>query len=176
MTTARDRQHQRAAKRANKPSSGKQIDELADRAETSGCDKCGTRFAELLPYYICRIIPDGGFSVCCADCCHANAHPLLLAAYHGDGDPWSKDDRAWFARHPNRRWRLRKPIPGELAASGGVDIDAFSRQTKQRGEQIAIVVFQAEVGKRARRAIAIPATDPLDATDTVVKRGYRPWR
>jgi hypothetical protein len=172
MSTARDRQQQRAAKRTIGPPTGKQVDALADRAEESGCDRCGTRFAELLPYYICRIIPDGGFSVRCSDCCHAHAHPLLLAAYHGDGDPWSKDDRAWFATHPNRRWRMRKPIPGELAASAAeIDVDAFSRQTKQRGDQIAIVSFQAEVGKRIRRIVAIPTSDPPSSfTDAGIVR------
>jgi hypothetical protein len=84
MSTACDRQQQRAAKRANKPPSGKQIEELADRAEASGCDRCGTRFAELLPYFICRTTAYA-FSVRC--------------------DLLQTERRAGLRWHILRRWR-----------------------------------------------------------------------
>jgi hypothetical protein len=39
MTGAWDRQQQRAAKRANKPPSEKELEELADRAEAAALDQ-----------------------------------------------------------------------------------------------------------------------------------------
>ena len=168
MSTACDRQQQRAAKRANKPPSGKQIEELADRAEASGCDRCGTRFAELLPYFICRTTAYA-FSVRCENCSRLSAEPVFVGIYYGGGHPWSAEDRAWFAKHSNRRWRLRTPFPGELspAALGGLctaeRMDAFIVKARKQSLVVAIATYQAEVGKRLRKVVAVPTRDPLES-------------
>ena len=59
-----NRQQRRAADRKLPP---RHITErLAERAETTGCDRCGARFGDLLPYFITRTASD--FSVRCGNC------------------------------------------------------------------------------------------------------------
>jgi hypothetical protein len=171
MSGARNRQRQWAAAEP----SAKQIDELATRAETSGCDRCGIRFAELLPYYMCRTT-GGGFSVRCADCSRIAAEPVLLAAFHNTGgDPWSKDDRDWFAAHPNRRWRLRDPWRGEAAALAigdpSIDVEMFRTDAARRGLRMAVAIVKVAIGKRLRSVVAIATSDPFDSfTDAGIIR------
>jgi hypothetical protein len=160
---ARNSQQQRAARRANGPPSAERMDQLATRAETSGYDRCGARFADLLPYFICRTIT-GGFSARCADCSRVDAAPVLLAECHGTGgNRRSQDDRDWFAAHANRRWRLHEPWRGEAAALAighpFIDVEA------------AITTFQVAIGKRQRTIVAVATSDRLDSfTDLGIAR------
>jgi hypothetical protein len=85
--------------------------------------------------------------------------------YPSDGDPWSSDDRDWFAAHPARRWRLREPWPGETAslAPGDPVTAAFSADAERQGLRLAIATFQVERGKRQRAIVAVSTTDTLDS-------------
>jgi hypothetical protein len=157
-----NRQQRRAAARKLPP---RHItDQLAERAETTGCDRCGARFGDFLPYFIVRTASD--FSVRCGDCLDG-VTPVMVGAGFTGGDPWSQDDRAWFAAHPTRRWRLREPWPGELASLTIVDevardhLAAFMEQIARRDLRLAIAVFQPMPGKRLRDLVGVGTTDPL---------------
>ena len=86
----------------------RELERLSNRAETTGCDRRGFRFAVALPYLICRTA-DGGFSVRCPVCA---ARVVAIAVQEIGEDPWVDADRQWFVAHPKRRWRLREAFPG----------------------------------------------------------------
>ena len=125
------------------------VDELVDRAETAGCDRCGGRFGEYVRYIIAAR-PVGGFTVRCPNCL-ADVTPLLNVLCIGGGDPWSNDDKAWFAAHPTRRWRLRELMPGEGQAPA------------PPGWQPAVAVCQHAPGVRSRHSVALRSSEPLDS-------------
>jgi hypothetical protein len=161
-----NRQQRRAAARELPPRPI--LERLAERAETTGCDRCGARFGDLLPYYIARS-DTRTWGVRCGDCLDG-VTPVAVGAGYTGGDPWSQDDRAWFVAHPTRRWRLREPWPGEQTAvtvdageAGHDRLDAFTEQLIRRGLRVAIAVFQPAPGKRARHPVGIPTADPLDS-------------
>lgn len=86
----------------------RELERLSNRAEKTGCDRRGFRFAVALPYLICRTA-DGGFSVRCPVCA---ARVVAIAVQEIGEDPWVAADRQWFVAHPKRRWRLREAFPG----------------------------------------------------------------
>ena len=99
----------------------RELERLSNRAETTGCDRCGFRFAVALPYLICRTA-EGGFSVRCPVCA---ARVVAIAVQEIGEDPRVAADRQWFVAHPKRRWRLREAFPGDIAASSPeLDVDA----------------------------------------------------
>jgi hypothetical protein len=66
--------------------------------------------------------------------------------------PWSKADREWFAAHPDRSHRLRRPFPGEMAT--------LARDGRDERPDDMIIVRQVAVGQRLRFACFGDA--PLD--------------
>lgn len=146
MSTSTNRRQRRAA---GHNLSKRIINELAERAETTGCDHCGCRFGEFVRYLIAAR-PTGGFTVRCPNCLDG-VIPILAGACFGGGDPWSNDDRAWFVAHPTRRWRLRELMPGEGQAPA------------PPGWQPAVAVCQHAPGVRSRHSVALRGSDPLDS-------------
>jgi hypothetical protein len=73
-------------------------------------------------------------------------------------EPMEHDDRAWFVAHPNRRWRLRDPGPGEMGAFGPAT-DAFAAA----GVRFAIAVFQLTPGMHDRHRVGLRTRDPFDS-------------
>ena len=160
-----NRQRRRAAARDLPPRPI--LERLAERAETTGCDRCGDRFGDLLPYYIARSAARA-WLVRCGDCLGDITVVAVGTGFLAGGDPWSGDDRAWFAAHPTRRWRLREPWPGEQTAvivdageAARDGLDAFSEEIIRRRLRIAIAVFQPAPGKRARLPVGVRTADPL---------------
>jgi hypothetical protein len=67
-------------------------------------------------------------------------------------------DRAWFAVHPKRRWRLREPMQGETGAfASAVDMLAAA------GVRFAIAVFQPAPGTHDRHRVGLRTRDPFDS-------------
>lgn len=66
-------------------------------------------------------------------------------------------DGAWFAKHTDRRLRLRNMIPGEFSDIGGEPPVGMAWRT---------IVIEAQPGARSRQAIALPlGTDIEQFTD-----------
>jgi hypothetical protein len=135
----------------------KQIgDELAKRAETDGCEQCGCRFGQLLLYYFART--PSGLAVRCANCL-VGVTPVATGACFGIVDPWITADRTWFAAHPQRRWRLRTPWPGELATLAHViDLPIVGE-----GRRAAVAVRQFGPGRYEFHVVGIGTSDPLES-------------
>ena len=155
--------------RVNDEPSKKEARRLSEQAETAGCDRCGFRFADFMPYFVCRTAP-GKFTIRCSKCRHlGSVLPILTGACigGGGGDPWSRDDRDWFAAHPTRRWRLRDPGPGELEAMEldglAPERDIIIKQAAREGARVVVVTFQPEPGKRMRQLAKMSTSDSLDS-------------
>jgi hypothetical protein len=137
---------------------------LADAAETEGCECCGALFASGLPQFIVRH-PGGGYGNRCLDCrTLGDAVPVNVCIPLGP-EPWTEDDRTWFAANPARNWRLREPMRGELAAlrhSAGADPDGMAEWVAA-GRRAGIVVYQAVPGRRLRMTAKLFIDDPLDS-------------
>ena len=69
-----------------------------------------------------------------------------------------RDDRAWFAAHPKRRWRLRDPRPGEMGTLAPATA-AFAAA----GVRFAIAVFQPAPGMHDRHKVGLRTRDPFDS-------------
>ena len=125
------------------------FDECADRAESTGCDRCSRRFGECERYLVAASAA-GSFTVRCPNCLD-DVTPILNVLCVGGGDPWSNDDRTWFAANPRRRWRLRELMPGE------------GRTPAPPGWQPAVAVCQHAPGVRSRHSVALRSSEPLDS-------------
>lgn len=90
--------------------------------------------------------------------CGIPARAWRLGLHIGRPDsPWSADDRAWFAAHPDRAHRWRKPFPDEIPT----DLLWASPYP-------VIVVRQVAPGKRARPIAFLPhdlSQEDLDEMD-----------
>ena len=56
-------------------------------------------------------------------------------------------DAAWFARHPDRRLRIRNMVPGEFDDLAGLP---------PVGMRWCTIVIEAQPGARSRQAVALP--------------------
>ena len=63
-------------------------------------------------------------------------------------------DASWFARHPERRLRIRNMIAGEFS-----DVDG----QPPVGMYWLTIVLEAQPGARSRQAIALPIGTDIDA-------------
>lgn len=144
------------------------LDVLSARADTTGCDICHIRFAEAAPYVVARTRTNT-FTVRCVVCAeYGGASPVMIGTFLGQGDPWSADDREWFKANPTRRYRLRDPWNGELhetAMNTGSmpKLEAFREVVESQGLHLAIIVHQVAPGKRIRRIVGAPNSDPTDS-------------
>jgi hypothetical protein len=102
--------------------------------------------------------PSGRVECRCVDCRDAGgAHVSLVSTSVptvGGGDKWSANDRAWFASHPGRRWRIRAPVPGEVEVTlfdaASLDTVDTLEQQLPPGTSLAVVVHQHRPGVRER--------------------------
>jgi hypothetical protein len=152
---------------------------IADQIETVGCSCCGMRFAAGIPYLVART-KAGWVGRCTRPDCNADFlpdSPLFIGTGVFASDPWTENDRDWFRANPNRCWRLRWPMPGEIEtlatdehlteqadASWPVSDcarDAITR--RDEGATIAIAVHQFEPGKRLRIPFEFVSQDPLES-------------
>lgn len=65
-------------------------------------------------------------------------------------DPWVANDSEWFARNPNRNYRLRVPLPGELGSAGLKDLSGA----------YLVLVCQSESPVRQRQLALNPGLPP----------------
>jgi hypothetical protein len=110
----------------------RELERLSNGAETTGCDRCHARIAELTPYFICGV-PDGSFSIRCPMRVNANgAKSVLVGTYiGGGGDPWSRDDRRcpttqFPDRHSNLSNRQRGRTRHWVAVPTTHPLDSFA--------------------------------------------------
>jgi hypothetical protein len=166
MMSAKEKYRARRAKKM--PS--EEMQRLGDRAEQHGCDLCGTRFGVGLPYVYSRTTR-GCLSVRCTQCAAVDAHSVMAGASFGGLDPWAEDDRRFFAAHPKRRWRLREPYPGEIAAT---EAEAQRGELQFEAGTAVVVVHQIESGARLRIFGAVETSDPVDSfTEAGIKNPCR---
>jgi hypothetical protein len=143
---------------------------LYDIAEAEGCAHCHEFFAAGTACFVVRS-PVGAFSIRCADCRFADAARPALVIIYARKERWSEDDRAWFATHPGREWRLREPIPGELSSLLSTGGAPKLEQWLAQGGAAAIVVRQHAPGVRTRQPILRTTGEPLDSfTDAGILR------
>ncbi len=65
-------------------------------------------------------------------------------------------DASWFAKHPERRLRIRNMVAGEFGDVSGQPPVGMAWRT---------IVLEAQPGARSRQAIALPIGTDVDAFD-----------
>lgn len=161
------------------------LERIGNQIETTGCERCSRRFAAGIPYLVART-KTGWVGRCMNPACNADflpGNPLFIGTGIFSSDPWAEDDREWFRANPNRSWRLRWPMPGEvetlatdeeLAARAQAypkvaDQARGALRRREQGAAIAIAVYQYEPGKRLRTPFELISHDPLESfTDAAI--------
>ena len=171
----------RDQRRARGLPSRRKMDRLGLRADTTGCDRCHALIVDLAPYFICRV-PGGKFEVRCPPCSKlGGAKPKLGGVSIGCGvtappDPWVAADKAWFASHPKRAWRLRPPLLGEvedLLRQRRIEIrdPAAWAAAERQGLRMVVAVHEFEPGARIRVVAVVPRDKQLSSySETLIVR------
>lgn len=171
--------------REPRPSEKAALERIGNRMETDGCDHCGARFGQGVPYFVGRAKRGGWTGRCVNPICHIGfaSGPLFVGTSITGGDPWTEIDREWFAANPGRSWRLRWPMRGEVETmatdeylaehSGKPNVSDHAREAIRRnqaeGLQIAIAVYQFRTGMRVRLPFGYLSDDPPESyTDAAV--------
>jgi hypothetical protein len=163
-----------------------ELDRLSHEIDTTGCGHCGNHFGVGMPYLTGRT-KTGWSTRCprpeCIDDFLPNSPKFVGTSVSGD-DPWMEADREWFLANPNRNWRLRWPMPGEIETQA--TDEALAEQTKEysskvsnharaamrrktEGAKIVVAVYQFEPGKRSRTPIEYRSDDPPESyTDAAI--------
>jgi hypothetical protein len=171
-----NRKERRARRGGNAPSKA-EFERVSDQIDRVGCSRCGMRFGAGIPYLVARTSA-GWVGRCMRPDCNADFlpdSPLFIGTGVFASDPWTENDREWFRANPNRRWRLRWPMPGEVEALA-VDehlteqadaswpvSDCARDAIKRRDEGATIAVHQFEPGKRLRTPFEFVSQDPLES-------------
>lgn len=175
----------RRERRAQKHPTKAELNCIGSLIETAGCSRCGMRFGTAMPYLVART-KAGWVGRCLQPECNADFlpdTPVFLGTGIFDNDPWAEDDRDWFRAHPDRTWRLRHPVPGEIetmaadehlaeqaqAFAGAADRARTALQRRDEGATIVIAVHQFEPGKRLRTPFEFISPDPPESyTDAAI--------
>jgi hypothetical protein len=108
---------------------------------------------------------------CCAErLLSVVAVSLYFAA--NSNQPWSEDDRAWFAAHPERAHRLRRAYPKEWPGMAGMCYTVVCQQAPGRRDRLGVVA-SAELLPAAGEVPEARAWAIFDLAGECHKRGDR---
>lgn len=116
----------------------RRLERAHKRYEARGCAKCGRHSAPGMPVFIA----DRAYCSECGPKSIPAGAVVAVVLQSLENSAHVEDDRDFFAKHPDRWWRVRKPGPNEVQ-----ELSSANAQTK--GAQVLVVKISPVTRSRA---------------------------
>jgi len=154
------RQQRRAAERRDR--------KLIDRFDQHGCFRCDQR-----PYH--GVALDVGLpSLICSACYQPSDVPTSCVALLEES-PAVRDDRAWFAEHPENQHRVRQIMPGEAGELGAsramlAELNGWDAPQQIDPSCESVVVVALAENSRVRLPLKLAGLGEAERTAAIVEQ------